>query len=278
MTRLLSILLAALLATLTGACQRQQVADKSATLATINGQTITENELQHYVQLRQQPLDPAADAAKEKNTVLDEMIDRILLAQRAEKTGADKDPDVQYMLRRLRENILVHAMVQRLLKDNPITEEELKERFDKEAKETHKTEYLVRHILLKDEDDAKEVLSELRVNSSFAEMARKRSVDVQSGKNGGSLGWINQGMVVPEFFDSVTKTKKGAISKEPVKSDFGWHIIKVEATRAAKLPTYEEFMADRETRENFTRKLRDEKIERMLKELRDSAKVTINES
>jgi peptidyl-prolyl cis-trans isomerase C len=276
--RLLIALLCAAIAALSACQKRSEVADNSATLATINNQKITETELKHYMQLRQASKDPVIDPAKERKAVLEEMIDRALLAQRAETIGVDKDPDVQYTLRRLRENVLVHAMVQHLLTSQPISEEELRTRFQKELKETHPTEYLVRHILLKDEDDAKEVLQELKAKGDFAALARRNSIDVSSGKNGGSLGWINEGMFVPEFFDAVTKLPKGAISDRPVKSEFGWHIIKVENTRPLKLPTYEQFMSDRETKDNFYRKLRDEKIEQLLKDLREKAEVTVNES
>lgn len=264
------VLLAASLAL--GACQ-QKSESEGKVIATVNGQKVTDTEFQQYLQLRQQR-EPIADKAQEKK-VLDEMIDRVLLAQRAESTGVDKDPEVRGVLTRVRENILVQSMIRKMLKDNPITDEELKARFEKEVAETNKTEYLVRHILTKNEDEAKEVIAELNKKANFAALAKKKSIDVQSGKNGGSLGWINQGMVVPEFFAGVTSLQKGGTSKEPVKSDFGYHVIKVEDTRPTKIPTFEEFMGDRQTKANFYRKLQDEKIENMVKELRKNAKIDI---
>lgn len=135
----------------------------------------------------------------------------------------------------------------------------------------------MRHILVKDEDEARDLIKQLKNKGSFENLAKKHSIDVQSGKNGGSLGWINQGMVVPEFFEGVSRLEKGAVSSEPVKSDFGWHVIKVEDTRPAKIPSYEEFMGDRQARANFQRRLQDEHIEQMVKELRASAKIDIKE-
>ncbi|BAU47758.1 peptidylprolyl isomerase [Sulfurifustis variabilis] len=259
------------------ACERQaDTIDDSKVLATVNGQPITETELEQYRQLRQ-AREPIADKAKEREVVLKEMIDRVLLAQKAEANGLDKDPEVQALLKRVRENILVQAMIRRNLKDNPITDDELKTRFDKEVRDTHKTEYQVRHILVKDEDEARDIIKQLKGKGSFENLAKKHSIDVQSGKNGGSLGWINQGMVVPEFFEGVSRLEKGAVSSEPVKSDFGWHVIKVENTRAAKIPTFEEFMGDRQARANFQRRLQDEHVEQMVKELRASAKITTSE-
>lgn len=267
----LSALVLLVAGVLLGGCQ-QKTENEGKVLALVNGQPITDAEFQQYLQLRQQR-EPVTDKAQEKK-VLDEMIDRVVLAQRAEATGMDKDPEVSSLLKRVRENILVQSLIRKQLGDSPITDEELKQRFEKEVAATHKTEYLVRHILTKNEDEAKEIIAQLKnKKANFAALAKQKSIDVQSGNNGGSLGWINQGMVVPEFFAGVTGLEKGAISTTPVKSDFGWHVIKVEDTRPAKIPTFEEFMADRQTKANFYRKLQDEKVENLVKELRANAKV-----
>ena len=256
------------------ACQKQPT-DDSAVLATVNGEKITEKDYQHYLQLRQTRQEPIADKDKERKIVLDEMVDRVLLSQRAVDQKLEQDPEVYYLLKRLRENVLVQAAIRNMLKEGPVSDEDLKARFDKEASNTHKTEYQVRHVLVKNEDEAKEVIKQLKGGANFATVAKQKSIDVQSGKNGGSLGWINQGMVVPEFFEAVTKLEKGKISSEPVKSDFGWHVIKVEDTRAAKIPSFEQFMADKQTKANFYRRIQDERIEKMVKDLRASAKIEI---
>jgi peptidyl-prolyl cis-trans isomerase C len=265
-------LLALLLTGFIAAGCQQKPATQGKAVAVVNGQTITDAEFQQYLRLRQQR-EPVTDATQKKKA-LDEMIDRVLIAQRAEANGLDKDPEVQNLMRRVRENILVQSMIRKTLEDNPITDEQLKQRFQTEVAATHKTEYLVSHILTKDEDEAKDIIKQLKnKKADFATLAKKKSIDVQSGKNGGSLGWINEGMVVPEFFKGVAGLKKGDISSEPVKSDFGWHIIKLEDTRAAKIPTFEEFMADPKASANFRRTLQDEKIENMMKQLRADAKI-----
>ena len=266
------VLLALLLGVAAGGCQ-QKPAVEGKVVAVVNNDSITDAEFQQYLQLRQSR-EPITDDTQKKK-VLDEMVDRVLLAQRAVANGVDKDPEVQNLMKRVRENILVQSTIRKSLEENPITDDDLKLRFQTEVAATHRTEYQVRHILTKNEDEAKEIIKELQGKGDFAALAKKKSIDVQSGKGGGTLGWINQGMVVPEFFAGVSRLEKGTVSSEPVKSDFGWHIIKVDDTRPAKIPTFEEFMSDAQTSANFRRKLQDEKIEKMMKDLRAAAKIEI---
>lgn len=264
------------------ACEQKPASDlpngqtAAKVLATVNGETITDKDYEHYLQLRQARQEPVADKNNEKKVVLDEMIDRVLLTQHATADGVDRDPEVALLLKRVRENIMMQAMVRKILKDSPVTDAELKTRFEQEVANTHKTEYLVRHILVKDEDDARDLIKRLQGKANFAALAKKESVDIQSGKKGGSIGWVNQGSAPAEFFQGVTRIEKGAISTEPVKTDFGWHVIKVEDTRTATIPTFEQFMADKQARANLHRKLQDEKIEKLVKDLRAKAKTTMN--
>jgi len=176
----------------------------------------------------------------------------------------------------VREEILGQAVKRKLLRDNPVTDDDVKKRFEQEVEATHKTEYKVRHILVKEEAEARDILAQLGKGAKFDKLARDKSVDTQSGKNGGELGWINQGMVVPEFFNAVMAMKKGAVSIEPVKSDFGWHIIKVEDARPLKIPTFEQFMSDQRARANLYRKMQDDKVGNLVKDLKDKAKITVN--
>ena len=251
-------------------------AETGKVVASVNGQNIMESDYDSYLHIRQQQMGPMADKDKEKKIVLDEMIDKALLAQYALKNKLDQEPEVAALLKRVREEILVQAVKRKLLKDNPITEDDVKKRFEQEVENTHKTEYKVRHILVKDESEAKDIIAQLQKGANFSKLAEEKSIDTQSGKKGGEIGWINQGMVVPNFFDAVMKMKKGAISTEPVKTDFGWHIIKLEDTRPLKIPTFEQFMSNQQSRANIYRKMQDERITDLVKELKDKAKITVN--
>lgn len=245
-------------------------------VATVNGEKLMQSDYQNYLQLRQQQVGPLPDKDKEKQIVMDELIEKMLLAQHAVSTKLDQEPEVSSLMKRVREEILVQAVKRKLLRDNPITEDDVKKRFEQEVEATHKTEYKVRHILVKEEAEARDILTQLEKGAKFDKLARDKSIDAQSGQSGGELGWVNQGMVVPEFFNAVMAMKKGAVSAEPVKSDFGWHIIKVEDTRALKIPAFEEFMSDQRARANIHRKMQDDRIGNLVKDLKDKAKITVN--
>jgi peptidyl-prolyl cis-trans isomerase C len=256
--------------------KKEEAKPAAKILATVNGDNIMDTDYKGYLQIRQQQVGPIADKDKEKKIVLDEMIDKMLLAQHAVSNKIDQDPEVSSLMKRVREEILAQAVKRNLLRDNPITDDDVKKRFEQEVENTHKTEYKVRHILLKEESEAKDIIAQLQKGGKFNKLATEKSIDTQSGKNGGDLGWINQGMVVPEFFSALMKMNKGVVSTEPVKSDFGWHIIKVEDTRPLKIPTFEQFMADQHARANIYRKMQDDKIGNLLKDIKGKAKITVN--
>ena len=146
----------------------------------------------------------------------------------------------------------------------------MKQRFDKEVEKTHKLEYRARHILVKTKEEADDILKKVHV-ANFAALAKQKSVDVRSGKEGGDLGWFNEGAMVPEFFNAVSQLKKGEITKEPVKSEFGWHIIKLDDTRPFKVPEFEQVKA------NVRQLVQQEKIDNMVKDLKAKAKITTAE-
>ena len=245
--------------------------DDSKVLATVNDEAITEKDYLDYLKLRQTQQAPIPDKDKEKKLVLDEMVNRVLLVQNAVKSKVDEEADVHFQIKRQRENVLARAMVRKFLKDTPITDDDVKARYTQEIEKTHKNEYRARHILTETEAEARDIVAQLNKGASFTELAKKKSIDVRSGKEGGDLGWFNQGAMVPEFFDAVVALKKGETGKEPVKSDFGWHVIKLEDSRPLKIPPFDQI------KPNIRQLVQQEKIDAMVKDLKDKAKVKINE-
>jgi peptidyl-prolyl cis-trans isomerase C len=253
------------------ACEGGKGPDNSKVLATVNGEAITEKDYEDYLKLRQTQQPPIPDKDKEKKVVLDEMINRSLLVQNAVKQKVDEEPDVYFQIKRQRENVLARAMIRKFLKDTPISDDDVKARYTQEIEKTHKTEYRARHILTETEAEAREIIAQLNKGANFTDLAKKKSIDVRSGKEGGDLGWFNQGAMVPEFFDAVATMKKGETGKNPVKSDFGWHVIKVEDSRPLKIPPFDQI------KPNIRQLVQQEKIDAMVKDLKDKGKVKIND-
>jgi peptidyl-prolyl cis-trans isomerase C len=264
-----------LLAVLLAGCG-QKFSDDSKVLATVNGEKITEQDYDNYLLRRQSQHAPLADKDKERQVVLDEMIDRVLLTQHGARLGVEQTPEVHFRLKRIREDLIATEVIRKALAETPVGDEDLKKRFDKEVADTHKTEYKTRHILVKTEEEAKDIESQVKAGKNFEQLAKTRSIDPESGKQGGDLGWVNQGTgFVPEFFDALTGMKKGQVSA-PVKSDFGWHLIKVDNTRDWKLPSWEEFMADPRAPAGLRRRIQEERVQEVLKELKAKAKLDIS--
>jgi peptidyl-prolyl cis-trans isomerase C len=255
-----------------GACGKKSP-DDSKVLASVNGETITEKDYEDYLRARQAQQPPSPDKEKEKKVVLDEMVNRVLLVHSAVDQKVDQELDVHFQIKRQRENVLARAMLRKYLKDNPITDEEVQKRFDQETEKADKNEYRARHILVRTEEEAKEIIAELNKSkgANFNSLAQKKSIDVRSGKQGGELGWFSQEVIVPEFFNAVSKMKKGEISKEPVKSDFGWHVIKFEDSRPRKMPTFDQ------AKGNIRQLVQQERVDALVKSLKDKGKIKINE-
>jgi peptidyl-prolyl cis-trans isomerase C len=152
----------------------------------------------------------------------------------AGKTGLDKDPEVAAQLTLNRLNVLTENLLRKFLDEKPITDAEIQAEYDEQAAKVP-AEYRARHILVDDESLAKGIIEKLKAGGDFAAQAKEFSKD-GSAQNGGDLGWFNLQSMVKEFSDAVAALKKGEISRAPVKTQYGWHVIKLEDTRAPSLP------------------------------------------
>ncbi len=264
MTRSLITALAAV--ALLGACQKpEEKVDTSPVLVSVNGEPITEKAYEFFKARLRQPVHPDQDKARE--LILDQMINQRLLVQYAEGKHIDRELDVYLALQRQRDALLIGAAQREILKEFPApTEAEIRARYDQEVAGTHKYAYKVSHIVVPTEEAAKAVIAELDQGAKFAELAKKKSKGPTAAK-GGDLGWIQQGMVVPGFFEAVMKIKKGSYGKTPVKTEFGWHVIRVVDARKIKIPPYDKVKAD------VARLIQQERINKKLEELRRQAKI-----
>jgi peptidyl-prolyl cis-trans isomerase C len=206
-------------------------------LATVNGKAIPAARAEEIVKAQAaqgQPDSPQMRAQIKEGLVMNEV-----MLQEAQKQGYDKKDDVKKAIENARQTILVRAMVIDQLRKNPITDAEIKAEYDRFKAATGDTEYHARHILVEKEDDAKAIIAKLNAGAKFEELA-KQSKDPGSAANGGDLDWAPPNGYVKPFADAMVALKKGQTTATPVKTDYGYHVIRLDDTRPAKLPSMEE--------------------------------------
>ncbi|OSQ40716.1 peptidylprolyl isomerase [Thalassospira mesophila] len=207
-------------------------------LATVNGEKIMESEVRATqqglpAQYRQYPFEAL------KPMLLDREISQRLMTMAGEKAGLGDDAEVKDRVAAMKRRIVAETYLDREIA-KVVTDEAVKERYDAFIK-TNEPEMQVhaRHILLKTEEDAKAVIKELDDGADFAALAKEKSTG-PSGPTGGDLGFFSHDQMVPEFAEAAFNMEPGSYSKEPVKTQFGWHVIKVEETKKGEQPTFEE--------------------------------------
>lgn len=238
-------------------------------VATVNGKQITRSEVvefqQSMPQLRQVPLEMVFDQ------ILEHLINSQLIVAEARKQKLQDDAKVKEQLRQLENQVLQQAYLNRKV-EGQITEEALKKRYDELVKNAPpKEEVHARHILVPTEDEAKKVVAEIQGGKSFEEVAKTRSSG-PSAENGGDLGYFTKDEMVPEFAAAAFAMKPGDVSKEPVKTQFGWHVIKVEDKRTAQPPAFEE------VKDELKEQMSQEMIMKEVEDLRAKANVDIKKS
>ncbi len=235
---------------------------QSETVAVVNGEKISRLELEG---VKAQLPNHGSD-----EQVLDQLIELKVLAQKAREEGLDKDAAIQAELARANESILANHLVRGMVEAKSFTDDELKAEYDAVIGQMpNREEYKAAHILVEDEAQAREVLAKLAQGEDFAALAKAYSTDPGSKDQGGDLGWFEAGMMVPEFAQAVTRMKPGEVSTEPVKTQFGWHIIKLEEKRQVPPPAFE---AVKPQLENL---MRQQAVEQMVKDARAQAKVDV---
>jgi peptidyl-prolyl cis-trans isomerase C len=197
----------------------------------------------------------------------DEVITREIFMQEAQKRGLDAGDDYKAQLELARQTILIRELFADYQKKNPVTDAEIKAEYDKFAAASGGKEYKARHILVEKEEDAKKIIADVKKGAKFEDLAKKMSKDPGSGQNGGDLDWANPSSYVPEFAEAMMKLKKGEMTPAPVKSQFGWHVIRVDDIRDAQLPKFDE------VKPQIAQQLQQQKLAQFQESLRKAAKV-----
>jgi peptidyl-prolyl cis-trans isomerase C len=206
-----------------------------APVAVVNGKSISRNTFDYYVQgVTGKPASEATD--EQKAQLLDNLIRGELIAAQAEKSEVGQAPETQAVLELSRLNALQQAASAAYLKDRKPTDEEMKAEYDQQISSLPASEYHARHILVANEEFAKKLIEQLDKGARFEDVAKKESMD-PSKANGGDLGWFTPDRMVPAFAAAVTGLAKGTYTKTPVQTQYGWHIIRLEETRAMSPPT-----------------------------------------
>ena len=243
--------------------------DQDEVLATLNGEPITRRDLDMTLndlhdQLCQVPAE-GRDAA-----ALTALVDIRALAKRAQEEGLDETEDFKSRLEFLRQRALHNAYFKAEVLDK-ITDEDVRARYDKEVAATPpENEVRARHILVETEDEAKAIIAELDKGADFETLAKEKSTG-PSGPAGGDLGYFSRGRMVPEFEEAAFALDVGAYTKEPVKTQFGWHVIKVDDKRAVQPPAFAD--VENQIRSVMLR----ERYFELLNSLREEAKVEVTD-
>jgi peptidyl-prolyl cis-trans isomerase C len=180
--------------------------------------------------------------------VKEELVLREIFVQEAEKKGIAASSDYKAQMELARQSILIQALFTDFQAKSKDSEADLRAEYDKIKAQNGDKEYRARHILVEKEDEAKAIIAQLKAGAKFEDLAKKNSKDPGSAENGGDLDWAAPGNYVPEFSEAMAKLEKGKFTEVPVKSQFGYHIIKLEDTRATQFPPYDEVKAQLQQR------------------------------
>lgn len=237
-------------------------------VATVNGKKITQKQYEMHLRQRSAQQQGGQKAPVNRQVVIDELINREVLLQEAKKLKIDKDKKFQEQLEIQRNTLLIQALLARSPVAQPVTEDEMKKVYDQQIGQADASEYKARHILVKDEAKAKDIIKQLNSGKDFAELAKTESTG-PSGKDGGDLGWFSGTQMVPPFSQAVAKMKKGTHSQAPVKTRFGWHVIKLEDSRKRQLPSFEQ------VKNQIGPMIQNQRLQQYILKLRNSAKIEV---
>jgi peptidyl-prolyl cis-trans isomerase C len=240
-------------------------AAKADAIATVNGVPVPSSRMEFMVQ--QQKQRGAPDNEHTRGMLRDELINREIVAQEAQKTGIAKTPEVQTQMDMARQEILVGVYLRDWVRKHPVTDAEVQKEYDRVKAQSGEKEYRARHILVESEDQAKDLIGQLKKGAKFDELATKFSKDTGSAQRGGDLDWSVPGTFVKPFSEAMVKLEKGKYTETPVQTQFGFHIIQLEDVRQTKFP------ALAEVKPRIQQQIAQHKVDELIKGLRAKAKV-----
>ena len=233
-------------------------------IALVNGKAVPKARLDALIQQAQRSGQQVGPEVQQQ--ARDQVVLREIFAQEAEKKGIAASADYKAQMELARQSIMIRELFTDYSKKNPVSDTEAKAEYDKFKAASTGTEYRARHILVEKEDEAKALITQIKAGGSFEELAKKNSKDPGSGANGGDLDFAKPDSYVPEFGAAMAKLKKGEMTDTPVKTQFGFHIIKLEDTREAQFPAFDDVKGQLKQRMEQT------KLQKYQEDLRTKAK------
>jgi peptidyl-prolyl cis-trans isomerase C len=234
-------------------------------IAIVNGKAVPTSRLDALIKQVEASGRPVDDATRAQ--IKEEVILREIFMQEAQKRGIAATAEYKTQMELARQSIMIRALFADAEKKSTVTDAEARAEYDKFAAANAGKEYRARHILVETEDAAKALITQIKGGANFEELAKKESKDPGSGANGGDLDWAAAGSYVTEFSEAMVKLSKGQMTDAPVKSQFGWHIIRVDDVREAQLPPFEE------VKPQIQQQLKQQKMQEFQENLRAKAKV-----
>jgi len=234
-------------------------------VAKVNGVTVPRARMDYMME--QQKQRGAQDNDQMRAMVREELVNREVIAQEAGRTGLAKKPEVQAELDLARQQIIVNAYLREFVRKNPISDADVQKEYERAKSQTGAKEYKARHILLETEDEAKGMIAQLKKGGNFEDLAAKNSKDPGSKERGGDLDWNVPGSFDKQFSDAMTKLEKGKYTETPVRTRFGFHVIRLDDVRETKFPA----LAD--VKQRIQQQLVQNKVEELIRGLRAKAKI-----
>jgi peptidyl-prolyl cis-trans isomerase C len=234
----------------------------------VNGKPIPKVQLDKLLQKTGQ-----ADNPQVRDQAREMLVTRELILQEANNRGLSQSDAVKEQIEQSRMGILVAAVFQDYVEKEGIAEADLKAAYETVKSQYTGKEYHVEHILVEKEADAKAITAQLKAGANFEELAKAKSKDPGSAPTGGDLGWVSEKSLVPEFSKAMVQLKKGQITDKPVKTQFGWHIIKMDDVRDVKAPPIEEVKDQLKQMIASDQNWQKAKFTEMMQKLRAKAKI-----
>ena len=263
-------LLAALLVPVLALAQDKPPAKKAAkpsvpAVATVNGVPVPGARMDLLMQ--QQRARGMQDNEQTRAMVRDELVNRELIQQEAQKAGVSKQPEVQTQLDLARQEIIVGAYLRDWVRKHPVSDQDIQAEYDRVKGQAGAKEYKARHILVDSEDQAKALIGDLKKGAKFEDLAAKNSKDTGTKDRGGDLDWNVPSTFDKAFSEAMVKLDKGKFTDTPVRTRFGWHVIQLDDVRETRFPSLAE------ARPRIQQQLTQTRVEELVRGLRAKAKV-----